>query len=144
MTVRGSGDVCDHPEKYPNGWQTDDVLTVETRYRINVAVGAFSDCQHAHVRPSRLIVACGDGNLVLTHMHWTRWDGHTARGHGTALYNTCSPNCAQGHFGRAPVQATLSRPGYCGSEAVYAYRTLVVDVAGRGRQRAQFSYLCHE
>src|SRR5947199_2296045 len=26
VTVRGSGDVCSHPEKYPNGWHTDDVL----------------------------------------------------------------------------------------------------------------------
>src|SRR5436309_3136119 len=98
----------------------------------------------AHVRPSTIIVACGDGNLVLAHMRWTRWGGRTASGHGTALYNTCSPDCAHGHFAHTAVEATLSRPAYCGSEGRYAYRTLVVDVAGQGRQRAPFSYLCHE
>jgi hypothetical protein len=67
------------------------------------------DCNHPVVKPSRIIIACGDGNFYLARLHWGLWNGYTARGHGRAWANDCIPDCADGHFHHYAVRVALTR-----------------------------------
>lgn len=67
------------------------------------------DClSHPTVRPSALIIACGDGNSRLESMHWTRWGPNGARGVGVNVVNDCKPYCAAGTFHSYPVVVRLA------------------------------------
>jgi hypothetical protein len=141
VTVRGSGVVCANPAAYPSGWETEDV-DIDATFTRPEPVTAFADCRNDRQRPTRIIVACGDGNLQLQGVRWSRWGGTVAVGHGHALYNDCIPFCAEGHFRRASATVRLSQPRYCDSAGHYAYRKLVVYIAGLGRQSTTFGWLC--
>lgn len=67
----------------------------------------------AAYKPSKIIIACGDGNLFVTKLKWTSWGTKTAKGNGTAHQNTCTPNCAQGKFKTYPMSLVLSVPKKC-------------------------------
>lgn len=70
------------------------------------------------VKPSRYIIACGDGNDYLTGLHWVSWK-NVAFGSGTEHLNDCNPSCAQGTIYTYPVLVTLwraeARPGHPGT-----------------------------
>jgi hypothetical protein len=75
------------------------------RYRNPVLV----DCQNqSTVRPTALIIACGDGNSRLETLHWTRWGPNGARGEGVNVVNDCKPYCAAGTFHSYPVVVRLA------------------------------------
>ncbi|WP_370745830.1 hypothetical protein [Streptomyces sp. LUP30] len=80
---------------------------VARQIRPPVLVDCFG---HARVRPSRFILACGDGNSRLVSMHWYSWGARSARGAGVNVVNDCVPYCAAGRFHRYPVVVKLDRP----------------------------------
>lgn len=89
-------------------------------------VRAIGDCMHRQVRPRTVIVACGDGNFYVQHIHWVHFGGHSALGHGVARVNTCRPDCAGGHFPRYAARITLTSPTHrCrGLHAIYGRITV--------------------
>jgi hypothetical protein len=69
------------------------------------------------VRPSRILIACGDGNFYMTGLRWSSWTSAGARGRGTAHQNDCKPYCAVGHFHTyRGITVRLSRPRSCRGE----------------------------
>jgi hypothetical protein len=83
--------VADAGQAVPSGGTT---LVTHRRARVVVF-----DCQgHALVRPARFILACADGNALLTHLHWSTWGPLTAWGWGVEWVNSCRPNCVKGTF----------------------------------------------
>ncbi|MER7834819.1 hypothetical protein ABTY98_02635 [Streptomyces sp. NPDC096040] len=69
------------------------------------------DCLwHQRFRPTDFILACGDGNSVLTGMHWTQWNDSTAVAQGVNAVNDCKPYCAAGTFREYKVTVRLDRP----------------------------------
>ncbi|KUL36814.1 hypothetical protein ADL22_23175 [Streptomyces sp. NRRL F-4489] len=72
---------------------------------------AVIDCTgNARVKPGNFILACGDGNNVLTSLHWSQWRSRAALGEGTDLVNDCRPYCAAGHFHGYPVRVRFDTP----------------------------------
>jgi len=49
-------------------------------------------------KPSELVLASGDGNYLLTKLHWRGRGTGTTTATGVAKANTCAPNCAAGTF----------------------------------------------
>lgn len=74
----------------------------------------LTDCNLANpvpaVRPSTIMLACGDGNASLTHLSWSSWTGTEATGSGFYRYNTCTPFCADGTFVSVPALVQLGYP----------------------------------
>ncbi|MEU6194701.1 hypothetical protein [Streptomyces sp. NPDC047061] len=69
------------------------------------------DCLwHQRFRPTDFLLACGDGNSILTGMHWTQWNDRTAVAQGVNVVNDCKPYCAAGKFHKYPVTVRLDRP----------------------------------
>ena len=74
----------------------------------------FGGCTSAvRVRPSSILIACGDGNFFATKLHWSRWDATDALAVGIGHSNDCTPDCARGHFHTFPVVLRLSVPVVC-------------------------------
>ena len=62
------------------------------------------------VRPSTIVLACGDGNALLTHLSWSSWTATDATGTGFFTYNTCKPYCAVGTFVSVAARVQLRYP----------------------------------
>jgi hypothetical protein len=68
----------------------------------------------ARVKPSKIVIACGDGGFYATGLHWSSWTTTGARGRGTAHQNDCTPACFDGHFHTyRGLTIRLSRPHTC-------------------------------
>jgi hypothetical protein len=76
-------------------------------------------CGGPHYRPTRVVLACGDGNLQLLSLGWTHWNDRAATAHGVVWANDCTPFCAAGHFHRYAARVRASQPGRC--RGVYQY-----------------------
>lgn len=79
------------------------------------------------VRPSAMILACGDAAIQADHLHWQGWGQAKAVGTGRILTNTCKPSCAAGHFSKHQGSVTLTHRNRCSAHhfeytsARYAY-----------------------
>ena len=62
------------------------------------------------VRPVNLILACADLGAEVDKITWKSWAADKAEGEGTERDNTCTPNCAAGHYITKPVHVVLSDP----------------------------------
>ncbi|MGD3111681.1 hypothetical protein [Streptomyces sp. YGL11-2] len=72
---------------------------------------AVVDCTgNTQVRPGEFMLACGDGNNVLTSLRWSRWQPQAALAEGTDMVNDCKPYCAAGHFHGYAVHVRLAHP----------------------------------
>jgi hypothetical protein len=71
-----------------------------------VIVDCFS---HPQVRPKEFLIACGDGNSLLTALRWSDWKPNFAAGKGLNVVNDCRPFCAAGTFHSYPVTVRLDR-----------------------------------
>ncbi|MBB5918449.1 hypothetical protein BJY24_007361 [Nocardia transvalensis] len=72
------------------------------------------------VRPANLILACADLGLRVEEIQWKTWGPETAEGDGVQKFNTCDPNCAEGHFDTKQVHIVLSdvvEPGHVYTKA---------------------------
>lgn len=72
-----------------------------------VVVDCFS---HPQARPGTFLIACGDGNSILTALRWSAWKPKFATGSGLNVLNDCRPYCAAGTFHSYPVAVRLDRP----------------------------------
>jgi hypothetical protein len=88
------------------------------------------DCIHEAFKPSRVLIACGDGNLYMTGMHWSSWKRKSANGVGTAHLNDCTPFCAKGHFHKYRARIKLSSAHFCRKEGVTQFRRLRLTWVG--------------
>ncbi len=50
------------------------------------------------VKPTRIVLACGDGNAVAQKLTWSKWNATYASGAGILRQNNCTPDCAEGTF----------------------------------------------
>src|ERR1700750_2646903 len=82
------------------------------------------DCIHEAVKPSHVLIACGDGSLFMTGIHWSRWARKSASGTGTAHLNDCIPFCAAGHFHKYKARIKLSSAHFCRKEQTTQFRRL--------------------
>ncbi|GAA3476929.1 hypothetical protein GCM10018966_014580 [Streptomyces yanii] len=55
------------------------------------------------------MIACGDGNSILTALRWSAWKPNFATGRGLNVVNDCRPFCAAGTFHSHPVTVRLDR-----------------------------------
>ncbi len=72
-----------------------------------------TDCNRALYKPQTIVLACGDGNMGLVNLKWSRWSQSHASGSGVYAYNTCTPSCASGRLKRIGATVTLSKPIRC-------------------------------
>ncbi|MCW7941300.1 hypothetical protein AAW14_04340 [Streptomyces hygroscopicus] len=69
------------------------------------------DCLwHPQVHPQNFMIACGDGNSLLTSLHWSHWGATSATAQGFNVVNDCKPYCAAGKFHSYPVIVRLDHP----------------------------------
>jgi hypothetical protein len=81
---------------------------------------------HGHaVRPSKIILACGDGEVWATNLRFSAYGGRTAWGSGTLHYVVCQPNCAQGHEKTAPMRIRLAGIVRCAGRRYYGRAKVV-------------------
>jgi hypothetical protein len=83
-----------------------------------------------HIRPSQIMVACGDGNFYVTRLRWSRWAAIDAWARGSGHLNDCKPYCAAGHFHSYAVSVRLSRPELC-SHQIREFTRMTVLYLGR-------------
>jgi hypothetical protein len=66
------------------------------------------NCVNGKVKPSTIILACGDGNAVAEQLRWTQWKSARAIGTGILRQNDCTPDCADGVFSNYPARFMLT------------------------------------
>jgi hypothetical protein len=86
------------------------------------------DCRgRPHFKPRAIVVACGDGNLSLLRLHWSRWTSQAASGVGIYHWNDCIPMCYRGHFhSRAGARVKLYRVTRCRSKGFLQFTRMRV------------------
>lgn len=90
----------------------------------------ITDCVKASSRPKTLTLTCGDGNTVLSRLHWSSFGGASAQASGTFETNTCNPNCANGKVVRYPVAVLASDTRTC-KAGLRIYNKLTLRFTGR-------------
>jgi hypothetical protein len=105
-----------------------------------------SRCTNPGIRPSSVIIACGDGNFQLRVMHWRGWHRTATSGRGRALANDCIPNCAAGTFHRIGIKVRLTKPRLCKNIAQYVYGRIAWRFSssppGGGRRSGSVGFPC--
>lgn len=77
-------------------------------------------------RPSKILLACGDGGLWVKDIVWSSWGPDTAEGEGTQSRRKCVPDCASGGVETGPTHITLRKlQGNRFTEA------LIADLSGK-------------
>jgi hypothetical protein len=71
--------------------------------RATTTIGLPDCLGKPRVKPTSVLLACGDGSFRVTKLAWTGWGQTFAAGRGTGFVNDCKPNCAAGHFHSYPV-----------------------------------------
>lgn len=88
------------------------------------ATAWINDCGPLVSAPAQLILACGDGNYLLTHLRWQHWGRPVATASGTVRANDCKPYCAAGHFHSYAATVTVDHLSRCSSAHYYARLTI--------------------
>jgi hypothetical protein len=100
---------------------------------------AVGDCVHASYEPTSITLACADGGVVAADIAWSVWTSTTAVGTGTAIVNSCTPDCAEGSPQRFAARITLSGLRTVDGTPEFSSATLVATgTAPPGDQR--FTY----
>lgn len=89
-----------------------------------------TNCRSPRYRPKHVTIACGDGNLYVTGIHWRHWNGPQAFGTGLGHYNDCTPYCAVGHFHTQAITVRAYRPVYCTDVDKWQYSRLAYTFVG--------------
>ena len=90
------------------------------------------NCVKPKIKPGKIIIACGDGNFFIKHIHYSFYNGREAGGTGTAFANKCLPSCAEGQFGKYSVKFRLTKPrkNRCGGESVRYFHKIKITWKG--------------
>lgn len=135
----------------PGGWTvfngpSTDLLgcrvprTIEAELRLTAGnckpptvLPGYIDCSYGAptLKPSQLMIACGDGGFFITGLRWSNWSQRAAAGAGTGHLNDCEPTCAAGHFHAYPVEIALATPRTCGKTSGLQFTHLAVRLDGR-------------
>jgi hypothetical protein len=99
------------------------------------------DCQGVpQSMPSKVVFACGDGNVYASNLTWTNWGQFYAYARGTLTQNDCTPNCAAGHFHTYEASLTVWGQEHCPNGDL-AYRRVaytITDPAFPSSGQAQY------
>lgn len=88
-------------------------------------VTSVRSCYEApSVRPTLILIACGDGGEGVSDIRWTSWGAQGALGRGTHFERVCEPNCAEGHDVTTPVSVRLSAPLKSSRGTVFSVMTV--------------------
>lgn len=71
---------------------------------------AIAACTKAQYKPTKYVLTCADFYTQIHHASYASWSAKFARGHGRYVYNTCHPDCADGHTRHHPVTFDLYQP----------------------------------
>jgi len=95
------------------------------------------------VRPSELLLACGDGTESFTVARWTRWNRRSARAVGTAEVNDCTPSCVAGtvHQYRGAI-VLLDRPRRCDGRMLFTRLRLFTRTSTAGASPGGAVMMC--
>jgi hypothetical protein len=123
-------------------------VTVPEAARTQTPIRILPDCQgKPQVRPSSVLFACGDGGVYATGVHWNDWGAPFATATATIHENTCTPNCAQGHFIVYPVYLAVTGRQQCSrGGAAYLKATYVPRKRGLPTRASQLNWIefpCH-
>jgi hypothetical protein len=131
-------------EVNPDGTECKRVITQRVRERRRIYFP--SRCFNPGIRPSSVIIACGDGNFQLRSMRWRGWHRSAVSGRGKALVNDCLPYCAAGRFHRIGARVRLTKPRLCKNVAQYVYARIEWRFSSRppggGRRRGSVGFPC--
>jgi hypothetical protein len=98
---------------------------------VSGAPSAVPDCLgKPRVRPTEIVLACGDGNFGVRKLRWTGWGQSFAAATGTAYANDCIPYCAAGHMHSYRAVLLVSGTQRCPGGTT-AYSRVVVAFVGR-------------
>jgi hypothetical protein len=86
---------------------------------------ANNSCQGHSVRPSQIILACGDGEVWATNLRFSHYGGPTAWSSGTLQHVVCQPSCAQGYVKSDAARIKLDRIVSCAGRRYYGRATVV-------------------
>jgi hypothetical protein len=99
-------------------------------------------CTKSQVRPSAIILFCGDDGAYVNHIRWSSFGAATARGSGTYAFNPCKPNCAASKYKTYSVKLVASQAKPCW-DAHNDYRMLeLVFAAGAPSPTKNFALYC--
>jgi hypothetical protein len=70
-------------------------------------------CTKSQVKPSEIILFCGDDGAYVNHIRWSAFGGATAHGSGTYAFNPCKPDCAASKYKTYSVKFTASHAKPC-------------------------------
>lgn len=70
-------------------------------------------CTKSQVKPSEIILFCGDDGAYVNHILWSAFGGATAHGSGTYAFNPCKPDCAAGKYKTYSVKLVASQAKPC-------------------------------
>lgn len=84
--------------------------------RVYVASG----CQGQAYRPASIVLACGDGGLFATNIHYRYYGGARAAATVELHAHSCIPNCAQSTFRAFPATILLSDVVRCEGTLFYS------------------------
>ncbi len=88
-----------------------------------------SNCVKQVYKPKTITIACADANFAVQKIKYGSYNARVATGRGTAVVNTCEPNCAAGKMVSYPAKIKLSRVTQCGDS--YQFRRVAVTFTGK-------------
>ncbi|HUY71202.1 MAG TPA: hypothetical protein VMV08_03100 [Gaiellaceae bacterium] len=83
------------------------------------------------MKPTDIVLACGDGNESIGGITWTGRGSPFAAGRGTAVINDCTPSCVAGHDHAYPVVVLLTGRQACRPGGQVGYQTLTIAFLDR-------------
>jgi hypothetical protein len=90
---------------FNNLWVIEDLTGTAATERPLVT----ADCVHFRDLPAEILIACGDGNFLLTKVKYERLAATEQSGTATARVKICEPDCSLGHFVSRPARFRLDR-----------------------------------
>lgn len=107
------------------------VRTIAQRVDAVTRIYLSAACYDLRYRPSRVVIACADGNFRLRRLRWENWNSAVARADGIARVNDCLPACAGGRVRHLPVRVKAFSRKLCAGAGRYVYSRLTFRMLGR-------------
>jgi hypothetical protein len=99
-------------------------------------------CTKSQVKPSEIILFCGDDGAYVNHIRWSTFGGATAHGSGTYAFNPCKPNCAASKYKSYSVRFTASAAKPCWDSRDDYRKLELIFAAGAPYATKNFALYC--
>jgi hypothetical protein len=83
---------------------------------------AANGCTGHAFKPPKVTFACADGNAYATGLRYASYGSQQAQASGTIVVNSCTPNCAAGHFRKQAGKVRFSNVVRCADGRRYFSR----------------------